>query len=770
MSVPSSLRNPSRRDAIKALGAAGVGLAAAGILRGQSNDIVIDRQPAEIAVFSVSERTVRITARPLAADARAGIPFTGALAKDEFGAALAKARTPADVSRVRAGNLIVRFTPSPPAIHIETTTGEAVQQLTLSSEAATMSFALPKGPLLGLGEGGVQFDRKGAIDPMPNGQAIPRGSGYALATHGTRAPIQWLIGAGSGWALFIHQPYGQFDFSGDEGRFSMRPPRPDRPADPFLPLDVFVVSSRDPAAIMREYAAITGFPEMPALWTLGYQQSHRTLEGREQILGIAKTMRDKKLPCDTLIYLGTEFAPSGWNTRNGEFTWHPINFPDPKAMLDELHAEHFKIVLHIVVEGSTLTGAVGDPCTAAPLPPGRTPDDHWPPDRQVSCYWPAHKPLMDVGVDGWWPDQGDGFDGPSRLRRHQMYWEGTQLYRPNERPYALHRNASAGIQRYGGFVWSGDVQSRWETLKLHVPDGINTSLSGLPLWGTDIGGFYGTTDFTGELFVRWFQFGAFCPLFRSHGRNWHLHLPWGWDGGDGGPNETQGFHADPDELHNKTVEPICRKYLELRYRLLPYLYTAMREAHDTGMPIMRALWLHAADDAAAAARGDEYFWGPDMIVAPVTEKGATSRRVYLPKGAWHDFWTEARVAGGREIDRAVDLETMPIYVRAGAVLPLGPVRQYTSEPTSDPLALVIYPGTDGASSLYEDDGRSFDYRTGAWMKIAMSWHDARRRLSLRLAAGSRMLAPARRPMTVRVAGSTSTREIVFTGADLDVDL
>ncbi len=264
---------------------------------------------------------------------------------------------------------------------------------------------------------------------------------------------------------------------------------------------------------------------------------------------------------------------------------------------------------------------------------------------------------MDDGVDGWWPDQGDGFDGPSELNRHRMYWEGTQLYHPNERPFALHRNASAGVQRFGGFIWSGDVQSRWETLKTHVPVAINTGLSGLPYWGTDIGGFIPTTEYTGELFVRWFQFAAFCPLFRSHGRNWHLHLPWGWDGGDGGPPETQNFKADPAELHNAHVEPICRKYLELRYRLMPYLYTAVRETHDTGMPIMRALWLHHADDPAAVARGDEYLWGRDILVAPVVEKGATTRRVYLPRGKWFDFWTEEVVDGGREIDRAVDLAT-----------------------------------------------------------------------------------------------------------------
>ena len=235
-----------------------------------------------------------------------------------------------------------------------------------------------------------------------------------------------------------------------------------------------------------------------------------------------------------------------------------------------------------------------------------------------------------------------------------MYWEGSQQWRPNERPFALHRNGAAGMQRYGAFLWSGDVQSRWETLKTHVPIAVNTGLSGIPYWGTDIGGFVPTAEYTGELHVRWFQFGAFCPSFRAHGRHWHLKLPWGWNGGDGGPKETNAFAPAPEELNNPQVEPILKKYLELRYRLMPYIYTAARETADTGMPMMRAMWLHHPDDPAAVARGDQFFWGRDLLVAPVVEKGATARKVYLPKGTWYDFWTAERIEGGREIERAVD--------------------------------------------------------------------------------------------------------------------
>jgi alpha-glucosidase/alpha-D-xyloside xylohydrolase len=646
---------------------------------------------------------------------------------------------------------------------IESAGGRLVQQLQIDAGNGSLRFRIGDAPLLALGQGGPQFDRRGSTDQMRSGQG-----GYRLRTHGGRAPVQWLVGTG-GWAMFIHHPQGTFDFSGAEARFD--------PASPGLPLDLFIVGAREPAQVMAEYVRLTGRPELPPLWSLGYLQSHRTLAGPDEILRVARTFRDKKLPCDALIYLGTGFTPSGWNTNNGEFTWHPGNFPDPRGVLDKLHSLNFRVVFHVVLEGRRLAGAVGDPCNPADrLPSGRAADGRWPDDRAVSCYWPHHKPLYDAGADGWWPDQGDGLDAPSRLARHRMYWEGSQLWRPNERPFALHRNGHAGMQRYAAFLWSGDVYTSWETLRTHVPVAINTGLSGIPYWGTDIGGFVPTAEYTGELHVRWFQFGAFCPLFRAHGRTWHLRLPWGWNTGELGPNEivTPNYRGaanpEPSELRNSHVEPICRKYLELRYRLLPYLYSVVWEGTRTGLPVMRALWLHFPDDSAAVARGDEYLWGRDMLIAPVTEKGATSRALYLPRAVWYDFWTDEQAEGGREIARQVDLQTMPIYVRAGAILPLGPVKQHTAEQVDAPLELRIYPGADGAFTLYEDDGRSFDYRKGEWMGIAMTWEDRARRLSLGLAPGSRMLAPTPRRIEVRTAGSPTTRPLLFDGRPTHLNL
>jgi alpha-glucosidase/alpha-D-xyloside xylohydrolase len=282
-----------------------------------------------------------------------------------------------------------------------------------------------------------------------------------------------------------------------------------------------------------------------------------------------------------------------------------------------------------------------------------------------------------------------------------------------------------------------------------------------------------TPEYTGELHVRWFQFGTFCPLFRSHGRTWHLRLPWGWNTGELGPSEVRGYtggagEPPESELHNAAVEPIIKKYLELRYRMLPYIYTAARETCETGVPMMRALWLHYSDDPAATARGDQFLWGRDVLVSPVVEKGATARRLYLPRGAWFDYWTEEKLQGGRELDRKVDLETTPLHVRAGAILPLAPVRQFVEERVNGPLTLVVYPGADGTASLYEDDGRSFDYRRGVWMRIQMDWRDATRTLSLRLAPGSRMLEPRSRAIEVRVAGEKTVKAVTFEGRGIHI--
>jgi alpha-glucosidase (family GH31 glycosyl hydrolase) len=737
----------SRRQALKSLGVVSATVAFPLALKAQTSGMRVTGRDIEIQLTTVSGHTFRLTIIPVAPE----VPVSndGSLVKANWGRPTAQFRGSFNRQQVKCGELSIEVIPDPLSFQISDSHARLIQKLSVDQQTGSVSFQTGDAPLLGLGEGGPQFDRRGSVDEMRSGQG-----GYKLHTHGGRVPVPWIVST-AGWAMFIHQPFGTFDFTGQESKFQPKSP------ESALPLDIFFISASDPTTIMAEYSRLTGNPELPPLWSLGYQQSHRTLASREEVLAEAKTFRVKKLPCDALIYLGTGFCPSGWNTENGSFAWNTKVFPDPKEIIDELHRDNFRVVLHSVILTDKLSGSARDHCELAKFD-----------EAEASCYWDAHRKDFSMGVDGWWPDEGDPLDIASRLARNRMYWEGPQIDRPSERPYALHRNGYAGMQRYASFLWSGDVYSTWETLKTHIPIGINTGLSGIPYWGTDIGGFVPTKEFTAELYLRWFQFGAFCPLFRCHGRNWKLRLPWEWNTGDPGPMEINRYEGaaipDASELHNAQVEPICRKYLELRYRLLPYLYSAVRECTLTGLPIMRALWLHYADDRKAVERADEYLWGRDLLVAPIVEPGATSRQVYLPRGAWYDFWTGERIEGGREITRQIDLETMPLYVRAGAVLPLGPVRQYVNEKSDGPVSISVYPGQDGSFALYEDDGKSFDYRKGEWMGIQMSWNNSQRFLDLRLAEGSKMLPPVRRKFEVTM--NESKRQIEFAGKPLQIQL
>jgi alpha-glucosidase (family GH31 glycosyl hydrolase) len=733
----------SRRDVLKSLFAASAAVIAPKGTTAKPS-APVPKRPMEIQITPLSNTTFRLSFLPVVNSLVGEIPSDGSLVQESWGTPVEKLREQSKKA-ISVGSLRLNVSVNPISVEVANERGNAIQQFDWDENAGVLSFLTEGSPLFGLGEGGAQFDRRGVTDSMRSGQG-----GYKLETHGGRVPIPWIIGTG-GWAIFIHQPYGTFDFTGTRGKFQS--------AMPGSALDLFVVASPDPATIMAEYARITGRPEMPPLWSFGYQQSHRTLASREEVLSEAKTFREKKLPCDALIYLGTGFCPSGWNTENGSFAWNSRVFADPKEMLDTLHRDHFHAVVHAVILADRLHGTVHDPCDLSRFD-----------EESVSCYWDTHRKDFALGIDGWWPDEGDPLDIPSRLLRNRMYWEGPQIDRPNERPYALHRNGYAGMQRYASFLWSGDVYSTWETLKTHIPIALNTALSGIPYWGTDIGGFVPTKEFTAELYLRWFQFGAFCPLFRSHGRTWKLRLPWGWNTGDPGPVEIRSYNGaaipDSSQLHDARVEPICRKYLELRYRMLPYLYSAVHECATTGMPIMRALWLHFPDDPKAVECGDQYMWGRNILVAPIVEERATTRRVYLPRGGWYDFWTHERVAGGREISRPVDLETMPLYVREGSILPLGPVKQHTGEKVDEPLSVSIYPGADASFLLYEDDGTSFNYRNGAWMGIQMKWDDARRSFSAQLAPGSRLLEPQARAMSVELNGTS--RKLTFEGKPLQV--
>ncbi|MEP6620905.1 MAG: TIM-barrel domain-containing protein [bacterium] len=745
-------------------------------------------QPAQLDIRAAGDRSIRITLKPLTYARH--FPFSPGVADRKYAIPAISLRSLATPFRHKVGALFVEVRPGPLTVIVTNGTGEPVQTLTFEGDGH-LSFAIGNAPVLGMGEGGpkpekdkpwrdqpIQFDRRGRLDTME-----PR---WQSDAYGSRNPVATLMSP-AGWALFVATPWVQVDLArADRGAFIPWQPTGKEgapqneknqqlaqgkglpPFDAVVPglYDVFVLDAHDPAALMRDYSVITGPAAMPPKWALGYMQSHRTLVDDTQMLAVIDSFRSKRIPVDAVIYLGTGFAPRGWNTTQPSFAFNPDVFKrEPKTVIADMHARHVKLVVHMVPwdrdKLPTLQGSI-------PAKPAETVDA-----SHIESYWQQHVGLMDAGVDAFWPDEGDWFNLFERVKRHQMYYEGPLSTKPNVRPWSLHRNGYPGIAQWGGWVWSGDTESSWKTLEGQIAVGINYSLSIAPYWGSDIGGFYPNAELTGELYARWFQFASFNGSFRAHGRTWWTRLPWGWGLADRGPieNGNNVSAANPEDprnilqssMNNPAIEPVAKKYDELRYQLMPYTYTLAWEARATGMPLMRAMWLHYPTDTVARALGNQFMWGRDLLVAPVFTKGASSRDAYLPKGDWYDWWTNALVHGGRTVARDVDLGTMPIYVRAGAIIPFDPVRQYTSEPVTEPTTLRIYRGADGAFTLYDDDGISQAYAKGGYSLTRLAWNDRSRQLTI--AAG----APSRTFNVVLLPGGAS-KVLKYTGTALRVTL
>ena len=767
-----------------------------------SQTITTAGAPAQLTIRQAGEHSIRVTLKPLSS--KEEFPFSPALVERKYAApAITLTQLAAPVKK-QVGTLLVEVSPAPLTIKVTTLSGAPVQQLVFNDDN-TLTFALHDAPVLGMGEGGhkaipgvnwrtapIEFDRRGRLQDMQ-----PRWQGDA---YGSRNPVALMIGT-DGWALFVATPWGQVDLqAADHGVYlPWKPTVKDTvqqnernqqlaqskgipPASTVVPgvYDLIVFDAHQPTVFMKDLSVLTGPSVIPPKWALGYMQSHRTIKDDVYIMGIVDSFRSKKIPVDAVIYLGTGFTPQGWNTKQPSFDFNPAVFKrDPGTVLADFHARHVKVVFHMVPwDRDKLPSLHG----SIPAAAGEVVDA-----GHIQNYWQQHVALMKTGADAFWPDEGDWFNLYERVKRHQLYYQGPLSTLPNVRPWSLHRNGYLGIARWGGWVWSGDTESSWRTLEGQVAVGINHSLSIGPYWGSDIGGFYPSWEKTGELFARWFQFGAFCGSFRTHGRTTNTILPWGWGGSDRGELEMRNNNDSESIKHNVLVsamndpriEPVIKKYDELHYQLLPYTYSLAWEARSAGLPLMRALWLYYPDDATARGMGSEYLWGRDLLIAPVFEKGAANRDVYLPKGQWYDWWdgasadghASAPIAGGTTVHRAVDLSTMPIYVRAGAIIPMDPIRQYTAEPVSEPTTIRVYPGANGDFTLYEDDGISQDYLNGKATWIHFTWNEKTRMLSLGSGAPAGSSSqPIHRTFTVRCMTDGVVKTVKYDGASVSVKL
>jgi alpha-glucosidase len=501
-----------------------------------------------------------------------------------------------------------------------------------------------------------------------------------------------------------------------------------------LELDYYIIYGPQPAQILKTYTELTGRMPLPPKWALGYHQCRWSYESETVVRQLAQEFRDRHIPCD-VIHLDIDYM-QGYRV----FTWSQKRFSQPKALISDLKQQGFHVVTivdpgvkyepesdyAIFDEGLErdyfVRKADGELFHGYVWPEKAVFPDFLRPD--VRQWWgEQHNVLTDAGVAGIWNDMNEpalddrpfGDDGnkiafpldapqgplderTTHAEVHNLYGlnmaqashQALQALRPGERSFVLTRSGFAGVQRWSS-VWMGDNQSLWEHLEQSLPMLCNMGLSGVAFVGCDIGGFAGNA--TAELFARWMQVGMLYPFMRGHSAlHTAQHEPW---------------------VFGDRTERICREYIELRYRLLPYLYSLFWEAATTGAPILRPLLYHYPNDPHTYSLHDQVLLGPSLMAAPVYRPGVEYRAVYLPEGTWYDWWSHDRYEGPTHILAHAPLERMPLYIKAGAIVPMQPVMQFVDEQPVTELTLKVTPG-EGEWTLYEDDGHSFDYQTGAW--------------------------------------------------------
>ncbi len=483
--------------------------------------------------------------------------------------------------------------------------------------------------------------------------------------------------------------------------------------------------------VIAGYRLATGdaplFPEA----AYGFWQCRERYSSQAQILAAADQFRSNQIPVDFIVQDWQYWGNHGW----GAYEWDLGHYPDPTNMIADLHAKHFRYMISV---WSNPGGVVGRAMAA--LPHGLLPGSSQPPWMDVfnpavrSLRWKyMNEVFYGAGADAFWQDATEPGDDGNTLSGVQCYlgsanrirnsyplfasqatYEGQRGADSDKRVVILSRSAYLGSQRYATAAWSGDIHGDWVTYSRQIRGGLNFSITGLPYWTTDTGGFfhprdqYTSPDYN-ELLTRWYQWSTFCPILRIHGSGTATEM-WNW------------LPATQTNL---------MAFDQLRYRMLPYNYSIAWKITDDRYTPMRALVMDFPKDARALATADEYMFGPAFLVCPVTTPQATSREVYLPSGtSWMDFWTGETVAGGRTTTANAPVNIMPLYIRAGSIVPLGPVVQYAAEKPADPIELRVYRGANGRFTLYEDEGDNYDYETGKYATIPISWDNAKHTLEI----------------------------------------
>ncbi len=540
-------------------------------------------------------------------------------------------------------------------------------------------------------------------------------------------------------------------------------------------LDLYMVAGPELAQVVERYTAVTGRMPLPPYWAIGYQQSRWSYDSADRMREVVREYRERGIPLDVL-YADIDYM-DGYRV----FTWNPETFPDPEALMADLAEQGVRVVpivdpgvkkdgdSPLFVEGAERGMFVRDR-DGLPLVGEVWPGQVCFPDfarSDVRHWWGEwHQGYLDAGVAGIWTDMNEpsNFDSPTKTLPldarhgedgslthdmvHNLYgsWmaqatrEGLRRLRPDERPFVLSRAGFAGIQRHAA-VWTGDNFSIWGHLEQSLPMVMNMGLSGLAFVGADVGGFSG--DCVGELLARWTQVGAFTPFFRNHA--------------------AKGTCDQEPWVFGSEVEEICRRYIRMRYAWLPYLYTAFWQASRTGQPIMRPLVYEHPDDPELADCYDQAMVGPDLMMAPIVRPGGRKRLVYLPEGEWLDFWTGERHGGRTTVLVDAPLERLPLFVRAGAVIPRGEWAPCVDQRDRARLELHVYPAARIRGQWYDDDGRSLAYVQGGYNLWTLE--GARDAEGIRLALRAEHAGYASPTRTVRIVlhGAAGAGAVVAEG-------
>lgn len=540
----------------------------------------------------------------------------------------------------------------------------------------------------------------------------------------------------------------------------------------------YVVFAGSADEVIATYRHLSGQAPLFPKWAYGFWQCRERYTSAEHLISTVKTFRERRLPMDVIVQDWQYWGQNGW----GVPQFDTRHYPDPKGFIQALHDLNVHFCISIW-SNPDQQSAIGKTYVANQrFIPGTKWLDYFNPATRQD-YWNTLKTNMfDHGVDAWWMDavepENDALHGETTylgagdfyrltypLMVSQAVYEGQRATNEAKRVCILTRSAFSGQQRYGVINWSGDVGWDWGTYQRQVVAGLNFMASGLPYWTTDIGGFFrpGGSQYTDpnyhDLLTRWFQWGVFNPIFRVHGYQ----------------SETEPWK------YGETVENNLRKMLQLRYRLLPYIYSEAWSITREGGTLMRPFVMDFSQDQKALEQAYEFMFGPSILVAPVVEPNVSRWPVYLPAGHdWYDFHTGLTSQGGTTVMTNAPQDVIPLYIKAGSILPMGPVVQHTGEDTGGALEIHVYEGADASFTLYEDEGEAYAYEQGAYSTIPLTWNQAKRRLTIGERRGSYPGIPATRQLTivlhtgktvgVRHDVMTLERPVTYTGQAVTIPL